>query len=92
MYIITHNVAQVLGIKLLNSQGNSSPQAWLSRSAEFAADIDSPHAGDSNADAFSDLDDDLIPRGEDDVGDVESHEMELEEYAVSAPSVDARSS
>lgn len=75
----------------VDSQGKSSPQAWLS-SAEFAADIDNPSAGDSNADAFSDLDDDLNSRGEDDAGEVESNEIEFEEYAASASSIDARSS
>ncbi|OSX68130.1 hypothetical protein POSPLADRAFT_1052261 [Postia placenta MAD-698-R-SB12] len=74
-------------LSFIDSQGDSSPQPRLS-SMEFAADIANPCAGDnSHADAFSDLDDDLDPRGQDaSEGD---DGIELEEYAVSVRSVDA---
>ncbi|EED85795.1 predicted protein [Postia placenta Mad-698-R] len=65
-------------LSFIDSQGNSIPRPWLS-SIEFAADIANPSAGDGDADVFSDFEDDLDSRGENDAVDG----MKLEECAAS---------
>lgn len=74
-----------------NSQDNSHPQPWLSN-IEFAVDITNSSPGYSNADAFSDLEDDLDPRGDDNAVEGSNDGIELHEYAASVRSVDARTS
>ncbi|EED78728.1 predicted protein [Postia placenta Mad-698-R] len=64
-------------LSFIDSQGNSVPLPWLS-SIEFAADIANSSARDSNGNAFSDLEDDLDLRGEDDARDADNDAIELE--------------
>ncbi|EED85736.1 predicted protein [Postia placenta Mad-698-R] len=78
-------------LSFIDSQGNSVSRSWLS-SIEFAADIANPSARGSGVNAFSDLEDDLDSRGEDDSGDASNDGVELEEYLASVRSVDARTS
>lgn len=78
-------------LSFIDPQGNSIPISWLS-SIKFAADIANPSAGDGDVDAFSDLEDDLDSRGEDDSGDASNDGVELEEILASVRSVDARTS
>ncbi|OSX68127.1 hypothetical protein POSPLADRAFT_1128868, partial [Postia placenta MAD-698-R-SB12] len=81
-------VSSSQSLSFTDSQGDSNLQSWLS-TIEFAADIANPSAGDdSHADAFSDLEDDLDPRDQDDASEGDDG-TELEEYTVSVRSVDA---
>ncbi|OSX68221.1 hypothetical protein POSPLADRAFT_1127062 [Postia placenta MAD-698-R-SB12] len=77
-------------LSFVNSQGNPVPRRWLS-SIEFAADIADPSAENSNAYAFSDLEDGLDSlRGEDNAVEESNDGIELEELAASVHSIDAR--
>lgn len=73
---------------IVDSQNDSGTHRWLS-SIEFAADIVNPSAGDSDADAFFDLEDDVDSRSEDSTVNGINDEIELHEYATANCSVDA---
>ncbi|KAF9808596.1 hypothetical protein IEO21_07812 [Rhodonia placenta] len=64
-------------LSFIDSQSSSVPRPWLS-SMTFAADIANSSARDSNGNNFSDLEDDLDLRGEDDARDADNDAIELE--------------
>lgn len=73
---------------IVDSQDDSVTHRWLS-SIEFAADIVNPSAGDSDADAFFDLENDMDSKSEDSTLNGINDEIELHEYATTSRSVDA---